>query len=111
MADKQVEDHNAFNRWDSVGASFMMALFPAFISIVFHDHDIKGAFVWGVIATAVAGGVFLLSLIISERFLGKIVNLAGWGLTIFYGIISVMMLIEAVEQKATQPIIELETEK
>lgn len=111
MADKQVEDHNVFNRWDSVGASFMIALFPAFISIVFHEHDIKGAIMWAMIAAAVAGGVFLLSLIISERFLGKLVNLAGWGLTIFYGFLSFMMLSDAIEKKATQPIIELEADK
>lgn len=108
MADKQVEDHNAFNRWDSVGASFMIALFPAFISIVFDEHDIKGAVMWAMLAAAVAGGVFLLSLIISERFLGRFVNLVGWGMTIFYGVVSVMMLMDAVEKKATQPIIELE---
>lgn len=84
MADKEVEDHNAFSRWDSVGAIAMLASFPAVVTFVFNDHDIKGALVWAVVAAAAAGVVFLLSLIIKERFLNKIVNFIGWGVTLFF---------------------------
>ena len=34
MADKEVEDHNAFSRWDSVGAIAMLASFPAVVTFV-----------------------------------------------------------------------------
>lgn len=85
MADKEVEDHNAFDRWDCVGAAALMAIFPAVVCIFYNDFDIHGAILWCVVAAAAAGGVFLLSLIINNKFLGKLVNLIGWIMTVVYG--------------------------
>lgn len=106
MADKQVDDHNAFNRWDCVGASAMLAIFPAVLCIVFNDKDIRGALMWGGIAAAVAGAVYLLSFVIKERILGKLVNLTGWAVTICYLVVSTMMLIEKIENTAEDPALE-----
>ncbi|MBE6419113.1 MAG: hypothetical protein E7031_03200 [Akkermansiaceae bacterium] len=84
MADKAVEEHNSFSRWDSVGAAALLGGFPAVISILFNDFDIKGALLWAAVAVGAAGGVFLLSLVFNERFLSRIVNLAGIVLTVVY---------------------------
>lgn len=84
MADKEVEDHNAFSRWDCMGAVAMLAIFPAVVSFVFNDHDTKGVIIWGAVAAAAMGGIFLLSLIIKDKYLSKIVNIAGAVITLFY---------------------------
>ena len=39
---------------------------------------------WAAVAVGAAGGVFLLSLVLNERFLSRIVNLAGIVLTVVY---------------------------
>lgn len=106
MADKEVEDHNAFNRWDSMGAAAMLGGFPAVICILFNDFDIKGAILWAVVAGAAAGGVFLLSLIINEKFLGKVVNLAGWVITLIYVVWTYDVIKNDIEQTASDPALE-----
>lgn len=106
MADKQVDDHNAFNRWDCVGAAAMLASFPAVLCIVFNDKDIRGAIMWIGVAAAVAGAVYLLSFIIKERIFGKLVNLTGWAVTLCYLVVSTMMLIEKIENTAEDPALE-----
>lgn len=110
MADKQVEDHNAFNRWDSVGAAFMLATFPAVICFVFNDKDIYGAAMWVGVACCVAAGVYLLSYVIKERILGKMVNLVGWALTITYLIISYTKIMDRIEHTAMDPALEKKEE-
>ena len=84
MADKEVEDHNAFSRWDCMGAVAMLAIFPGVMGFIFNDHDTKAVIIWGAVAAAAAGGVFLLSLIIKEKHLDKIVNVAAIAFTVFY---------------------------
>lgn len=110
MADKQVEDHNAFNRWDCLGAALMLCSFPAVLCVVF-DKNIYAAGMWGAVACCVAAGVYLLSFVIKERILGKIVNLVGWGLTITYFFIAYMKIMERVEQTAADPVVEKKEEK
>ena len=111
MADKAVEEHNAFSRWDSVGAAAMLGSFPAVICILFNDFDIKGAILWVGVAVAAAGGVFLLSLILNERFLSRIVNLAGWGLTIFYLIWAIQVLVADIEKLQADPALDQKEQK
>ncbi len=62
----------------------MLCIFPAVISFVFNDHDTKGVIIWGAVAAAAMGGVFLLSLIIKDKYLSKIVNITGIAVTVFY---------------------------
>lgn len=84
MADKEVEDHNAFSRWDCIGAVAMLAIFPGVMGFIFNDHDTKAVIIWGAVAAAAAGGVFLLSLIIKEKYLDKIINIGAIAITLFY---------------------------
>ena len=111
MADKAVEEHNAFSRWDSVGAAAMLGSFPAVICILFNDFDIKGALMWGAVAVAAAGGVFLLSLVLNERFLSKIVNLAGCVLAVFYFIWAVNVLCDDIAKLQADPALEKKEQK
>lgn len=103
MADKEVEDHNAFNRWDSMGAALMLSVFPAVVCVLYNNQDIKGAILWLLVGLASAGGIFLLSLILSTKFLGKLVNIAGWVLTIIYGCWAYEIIVEDFEKLTSDP--------
>ncbi|MBR1997525.1 MAG: hypothetical protein IJ993_03850 [Akkermansia sp.] len=106
MADKTVEEHNTFSRWDCVGATLMMGAFPMVVCILYNDKDIKGAIMWGSFAALAAGGVFLLSLILSERFLSRLVNLAGVIVTVYYGVWAWEVINDDIEKMATDPALE-----
>lgn len=111
MADKAVEEHNAFSRWDSVGAAAMLGVFPAVISIFFNDFDIKGALLWVGVAVAASGGVFLLSLVLNERFLSKIVNLAGYVLCVVYLVWAITVLADDIAKLKADPALEKKEQK
>ncbi len=86
MADEPI-DYNAFNAWDSFGATLMLGISPAIINYVFNEHDIGSSIVLAVIGIIVSLVVLLLALITRWKIIGTLVNLMGWILTILYGII------------------------
>lgn len=103
MADKEVEDHNAFNRWDCVGAAALLAFFPALVCIFYKDFDTNGAIFWGGVSVAVAGVVFILSLILNDKFLGRLINLVGWIITIAYGCWAYDLVMSDFERLTSDP--------
>lgn len=97
MAEEE-EDLNAFNIWDSVGATIMLGVVPAALCYVFNDHDyISSGLCMG--ASLLAGCiVYLAGLLMPGRLLGRIVNLAGCLLAPIYLIIAILMWQEAVKE-------------
>ncbi|MBQ4594261.1 MAG: hypothetical protein IJA81_06490 [Akkermansia sp.] len=106
MADKTVEEHNTFSRWDCVGATLMMGAFPVVVCILYEDKNIKGAIMWGGFAALAAGGVFLLSLILNERFLNRLVNWIGYAVVIYFGFWAWDVINADIEKMATDPALE-----
>lgn len=89
-----------------MGATLMMGAFPVVVCILYEDKNIKGAIMWGGFAALAAGGVFLLSLILSERFLSRLLNLAGYAAMIYYGFWAWEVINADIEKMATDPALE-----
>lgn len=86
----QPEDYNAFNAWDSFGATLTLGLVPAVMNYVFtEEHEIGTTIGIAVVATIISLLVLGLSLITRWRIIGSLVNLAGCVLTPVYIVIAV----------------------
>lgn len=82
---RQVVDYNAFNSWDSFGASFMLGIVPAIMNYVFTEpHDIAGSIFIAVVAVLISVVILGLSLVTRWAIIGTLVNLAGNILTPLY---------------------------
>ena len=82
---KQVVDYNAFNSWDSFGASLMLGIVPAMMNYVFTEpHDVTGSIFIAVLAVLISLVILGLSLITRWTIIGTLVNLAGIILTLLY---------------------------
>ena len=86
---EQQKDYNAFNSWDSFGATLMLGLVPAIMYEVFTkaddvevDHTVTVLIV--VAAVLISLVVLGVSLITRWRIIGTLVNLAGATLTPVY---------------------------
>lgn len=88
MSDEE-EDFNAFDSWDCLGASLMLAIMPAALNFIFNDKDLISTALLGIVGVAVSGAVFLLALVTRWRIIGTLVNLAGCVLTPIYVAIAV----------------------
>lgn len=86
---EEEEDFNAFNCWDCLGASLMLAIMPAALNYIFNDKDLISSAILGVIGVGISVAVFLLAFITRWRIIGTIVNIAGCILTPIYVIIAV----------------------
>ena len=91
---EQQKDYNAFNSWDSFGATLMLGLVPAIMYEVFTkaddvevDHTVTVLIV--VAAMLISLVVLGVSLITRWRIIGTLVNLAGATLTPVYIAIAV----------------------
>lgn len=91
---EQQKDYNAFNSWDSFGATLMLGLVPAIMYEVFTkaddvevDHTVTVLIV--VAAVLISLVVLGVSLITRWRIIGTLVNLAGATLTSVYIAIAV----------------------
>lgn len=98
----EAEDYNAFNCWDCLGAVFLLGLVPAVINFVFNDHDIFSTVVIVLIAAVISVVVFLLAMITRWPIIGKIVNLAGCVLSLFYIAVALHMCQQKIEEKEAQ---------
>lgn len=82
---RQAEDYNAFNSWDSFGASLMLGIVPAIMNYVFTDpHDEYGSIFIAFLAVLISLGILAVSLITRWRIIGTIINIAGCILTPLY---------------------------
>ena len=82
---RQAEDYNAFNSWDSFGASLMLGIVPAIMNYVFTDpHDEYGSIFIALLAVLISLGILAVSLITRWRIIGTIINMAGCILTPLY---------------------------
>ena len=82
---RQVVDYNAFNSWDSFGASFMLGIVPAIMNYVFTEpHDVAGSIFIAVVAVLISVVILGLSLVTRWPIIGTLVNLAGNILTPLY---------------------------
>lgn len=86
---EQQKDYNAFNSWDSFGATLMLGAVPAVMYEVFAkadgvevDHTVTVLIV--VAAVLISLVVLAVSLITRWRIIGTLVNLAGATLTPVY---------------------------
>lgn len=93
MSEQQI-DYNAFNSWDSFGATLMLGVVPAIMYEVFTktdgveaDHTVTVLIV--VAAVLISLVVLAASLITRWRIIGTLVNLAGATLTPVYIAIAV----------------------
>ena len=91
---EQQEDFNAFNSWDSFGATLTLGLVPAIMYEVFTraddvevDHTVTVLIVLAAVFISLA--VLAVSLITRWRIIGTLVNLAGATLTPVYIAIAV----------------------
>lgn len=94
-----------------MGATLMMGAFPVVVCILYEDKNIKGAIMWGGFAALAAGGVFLLSLILSERFLSRLVNWIGYAVVIYCGFWAWDVINADIEKMATDPALEKKTQE
>lgn len=78
------EDFNEFNSWDSGGAACMLAAVPAIMYYVFSDHDLIGTATLMGIAAGVGLLVFLLAHFTRSRIIGRLVQLIGVVVCVFY---------------------------
>ena len=82
---EQEEDMNAFNSWDCFGATLMLGITPAIIHFATSDpHDLTGAIFLSLGGVLVSLVVLAIALITRWRFLSKIINWAGIGLTVYF---------------------------
>ena len=82
---KQAVDYNAFNSWDSFGASLMLGIVPAIMNYVFTEpHDVAGSIFIAVVALLISVVILGLSLVTRWPIIGTLVNLAGNILTPLY---------------------------
>ncbi len=93
---EEQEDFNAFNSWDSFGATLLLALVPAVMHFVFtrpstpgEPHDIALTITIAVVGIIISLAVLALSLITRWRIIGSVVNLAGAILTPVYVVIAI----------------------
>ena len=104
---EQQKDYNAFNSWDSFGATLMLGLVPAIMYEVFTkaddvevDHTVTVLIV--VAAVLISLVVLGVSLITRWRIIGALVNLAGMVLTgLFWAYASYYWWIQ--EDSTTKP--------
>lgn len=89
MAEAEQEDYNAFGAFDTWGAVFFLGAVPAMMSYTFNDHEI----VWPVLilgaTLAVATLLALVQHFLHWNFIGKLVNVVAWLLTLLYIFIAV----------------------
>lgn len=82
---RHVVDYNAFNSWDSFGASLMLGVVPAIMNYVFTEpHDVAGSIFITVVAVLISVVVLGLSLVTRWTIIGTLVNWAGYILTPLY---------------------------
>lgn len=82
---KQAEDFNAFNAWDSFGATFMLGMVPAIMNYVFSEpHEVASTVFIVIIAVLISLAVLALALITRWRIIGTLVNFFGGILTVIY---------------------------
>ena len=82
---KQAVDYNAFNSWDSFGASLMLGIVPAIMNYVFTEpHDVTGSILIAALAVLISLVILGLSLVTRWAIIGTLVNLAGIILTVLY---------------------------
>lgn len=86
---EEEEDFNAFNCWDCLGASLMLAIMPAALNFIFNDKDLVSTAILGVIGVGISVAVFLVAFITRWRIVGTLVNIAGWILTPIYIVIAI----------------------
>ncbi len=95
---EEPEDHNEFGKWDSVGAAAMVGIGPAVLYYVASDHDIYGTLSWASIAGIAAGVVYLLSFIVPQKKLSRMVNLCAWITTIIYSVVAFIVWRDILEK-------------
>lgn len=78
------QDFNAFDCWDCLGASMMLAIMPAALNFIFNDKDLVSTAILGIIGVSISLVVFLLAFITRWRIIGTLVNVAGSILTPIY---------------------------
>ncbi len=81
---EEEEDFNAFDSWDCLGASMMLAIMPAALNFIFNDKDLVSTVILGVIGGSISIAVSLLAFVTRWRIIGTLVNLAGCILTPIY---------------------------
>ena len=91
---EQQEDYNAFNSWDSFGASLMLGVMPAIMYYVFTkadkgEPDISLIVLIVLAAVLISLAVLAVSLVTRWRIIGTMVNIAGAILTPVYITIAV----------------------
>lgn len=103
MEEKQVENHNEFDRWDCMGAVCLLGVFPAVITFFFGGGNINETLFWGAVAVAAAAVTFALSYVINAKLFSFIVNTVGWLLAIFYIFWAIDVLKVDIEKKSAPP--------
>ncbi len=102
MSDEQ-EDLNAFNAWDCFGATLMLGVTPGIIHFATTEpHDKAGAIGIGVVGVVIALIVLGVALITRWRLLGKIINIAGTGITIYFIIHMTLFWVTSCEKFARE---------
>ena len=79
---EQQEDYNAFNSWDSFGATLMLGIMPAIMYYVFTkadkgEPDISLIVLIVLAAVLISLAVLAVSLVTRWRLIGTMVNVAG----------------------------------
>lgn len=101
----EVQDYNAFNSWDSFGASLTLGIVPAIMNYVFTDpHDITGTVFIVVVALLISLLILGVALVTRWRIIGTLVNLAGCILTPIYIGIAVYCWLPDDAGEAPQPV-------
>lgn len=95
---EQPEDYNAFNKWDAVGASAMLGLFPAVMHFIFSGHDIPGTLSWLVLPVVAAVAVYVCGFIVPGKLLGRVVNMSGLVLTPVFLVIALIRWADVIER-------------
>lgn len=93
---EEPEDFNAFGKWDAVGATALLGVVPAVLHFTLCQKDIPGTIPWLIGMVIAVVTVYLLSFVISDKTLGRFVNLAAAIITPIYVVMGVLMMHDAI---------------
>jgi threonine/homoserine/homoserine lactone efflux protein len=71
---EEPEDFNTFDKWDAMGAIALLGSAPAVMHFALSQEDIAGAIPWLVGMVIAVAAVYLLSFVMPEKVLGRMVN-------------------------------------
>ena len=107
---EEPEDFNTFDKWDAMGAIAMLGTAPAVMHFALCQEDIAGMIPWlvGMVIAVVA--VYLLSFVMPEKVLGRLVNAVCVAGTLIFLYVGYEMLSAAIERdfhiETEQPAVE-----